>query len=1133
MKEKMKAFFAKIKLPGFLKKRPLYVVFTVLFSLIIVFDILIGLLVPSNIMAGGMAVQSGVTFDADTSDLSDIDITDESLSFDLDTSDLPDGSSFSGGAAVSPGNTDLYDASDSGAVLSEDADSSDTDADASADTSDADEDADTDTDTDTDADTDADADADTDFDADSAFSAAFPDGDDTSGGMTGSVPGAMGDSGDLDASAGTSDTTDETALADEEEAADAEVTQTAQSSSIGIFGFLYAVKSHWVLILVIFGILDAASIAMLVYLTILKRRERAQAAIEVQDDGEVHLVRPKKKERSSPWVWAIPVVGIVLLVVIVQMITSSGTSEAAQTEATVYSAEASISDISTVLPGTGTLEEEDAVELSLPSDVEITEWYVSNGDTVEVGDTLAKVDKISVMSAIASVQESLDAIDEEIAACEDTDTEQTITASASGRVKVIYAQEEADVIETMYESGALMLLSLDGLMAVDIETTAELTVGDEVTVILSDGTSETGTVESYINGTAVITLTDDGPSYGDSVSVYTEDGTLIGSGELYIHAELSVTAFSGTIDSISVEVEDEVSSGDDLIELTDVDNTIQMQLLVAQRSELEEQIQTLFTLYQEGYVYADTAGVVSGLTATSSSSSDDDDDTDDASDDADDTSDASDDDSTDVSDVGSGDSFISVSAQASASSGARLISLTYTTASASASSSYGIIVVSDEEDAEDDETDTSSEDDETADAEDAQTADEAQTTDGTAEEAGSGQASDEDEGYADYIGIVTAIDEETGIVTLSLLPGTCEIDDYSDLSSMDLSEESMTQSAQMDLSSAAIVLTYQNSTWKILRSSSVAAGDMLIIMCDETGTADESGTLILSPVCIVSITEEMLEADSADDSDTSTDGTDTDASGFGSGTGSDQSGTDEETSDSSDSSSSLEDIMNSLMSSTEDSDDQSSTDSTDYSSLLSAAASADTSSMTEAEASVTETLTEEISADYSVSETTWLSVTPQDTMYVTITVDELDILSIEVGQEAEVTLDAIPGQSFTGVVESINTTGTNSGGNSKYTAVISIARGESMLAGMNASVKITISTEEDVLCIPVDALVEDETGTYVYTSYDEKNDELGDLVEVTTGVSDGEYVEILSGLSEGDTYWYSILDVVNYSSSYS
>ena len=135
------------------------------------------------------------------------------------------------------------------------------------------------------------------------------------------------------------------------------------------------------------------------------------------------------------------------------------------------------------------------------------------------------------------------------------------------------------------------------------------------------------------------------------------------------------------------------------------------------------------------------------------------------------------------------------------------------------------------------------------------------------------------------------------------------------------------------------------------------------------------------------------------------------------------------------------------------------------------------------------------------------------------------------GLEAEVTLDAFPGQSFSGVVESIDLSGTNSGGNSKYTAVVRMDREEDMLAGMNASVRITLDTAEDVLYVPAEAIVEDETGTYVYTSYNEKTGELSDPVEVETGVSDGTNVEIISGLSYGDTYYYSVLDTVNYSTS--
>ena len=153
-----------------------------------------------------------------------------------------------------------------------------------------------------------------------------------------------------------------------------------------------------------------------------------------------------------------------------------------------------------------------------------------------------------------------------------------------------------------------------------------------------------------------------------------------------------------------------------------------------------------------------------------------------------------------------------------------------------------------------------------------------------------------------------------------------------------------------------------------------------------------------------------------------------------------------------------------------------------------------------------------------------LAVTPQDTMTVTLTVDELDILSVKMGQEVTVTIDALPGQAFSGDITAIDTTAANDGGNTKYAVEITLDRTEKMLGGMNASVKITLQTRENVLSVPVEALCERETDTVVYTGYDESSEELTGPVVVKTGLSDGVRTEILSGLSEGDVVWYSYYD---------
>ena len=164
---------------------------------------------------------------------------------------------------------------------------------------------------------------------------------------------------------------------------------------------------------------------------------------------------------------------------------------------------------------------------------------------------------------------------------------------------------------------------------------------------------------------------------------------------------------------------------------------------------------------------------------------------------------------------------------------------------------------------------------------------------------------------------------------------------------------------------------------------------------------------------------------------------------------------------------------------------------------------------------------------YSLDSSIPMTVTPQNEITISITVDELDILSVKLGQEARMTIDALPGKSYTGTVTEINRSATNSGGNTKYSAVITLPRDDTMLAGMNASSTIIISTTEDVLTLPAEAFCEEGQKTLVYTSYDESTGTLGNPVEVTTGVSDGSYVQVLSGITEGESVYYEYTDSID------
>lgn len=169
---------------------------------------------------------------------------------------------------------------------------------------------------------------------------------------------------------------------------------------------------------------------------------------------------------------------------------------------------------------------------------------------------------------------------------------------------------------------------------------------------------------------------------------------------------------------------------------------------------------------------------------------------------------------------------------------------------------------------------------------------------------------------------------------------------------------------------------------------------------------------------------------------------------------------------------------------------------------------------------------EEIFELYGLDTVTIASVIPQEQVSVQILVDELDITQIQVGQTAAVTVDALPGENFCGEVTSVSGTGESEGGNSKFTVEVTLKKETNMLPGMNAAVSLTVDTAENALCIPVAALLEDGTQTYVYTGYDEEAEKFVNPVAVTVGASDGEYVQILSGIVYGQTVCYPYYDTL-------
>lgn len=145
---------------------------------------------------------------------------------------------------------------------------------------------------------------------------------------------------------------------------------------------------------------------------------------------------------------------------------------------------------------------------------------------------------------------------------------------------------------------------------------------------------------------------------------------------------------------------------------------------------------------------------------------------------------------------------------------------------------------------------------------------------------------------------------------------------------------------------------------------------------------------------------------------------------------------------------------------------------------------------------------------------------------MTMSIDELDISDVAVGQEVQITADAVEGTTYTGVVTKVSVAGTTSGGITTYPVTVRIDETEGLRPGMNVDAEIILESAEDVLAIPSGAVNRGNTVLITADSpsaanaVDREAPEGYVYVEVETGISDDSYTQVLSGLQEGDTVAY-------------
>lgn len=134
-------------------------------------------------------------------------------------------------------------------------------------------------------------------------------------------------------------------------------------------------------------------------------------------------------------------------------------------------------------------------------------------------------------------------------------------------------------------------------------------------------------------------------------------------------------------------------------------------------------------------------------------------------------------------------------------------------------------------------------------------------------------------------------------------------------------------------------------------------------------------------------------------------------------------------------------------------------------------------------------------------------------LQVKVTLSEVDVAKIKVGQRSQMTLDAVPGGTFTATVSAIGPVPTITSGVVNYPVFLTIVKPDPAIKpGMTANLNIEVDRRDNVMLIPTRAVRTQGNQKLVSVQYQ------GQTIQtpVVTGLSNDTQIEVVSGLKVGD-----------------
>ena len=151
-----------------------------------------------------------------------------------------------------------------------------------------------------------------------------------------------------------------------------------------------------------------------------------------------------------------------------------------------------------------------------------------------------------------------------------------------------------------------------------------------------------------------------------------------------------------------------------------------------------------------------------------------------------------------------------------------------------------------------------------------------------------------------------------------------------------------------------------------------------------------------------------------------------------------------------------------------------------------------------------------------------LVVADMSTLIAKVELNQIDVAKVRIGQQVSLTLDALPGKSYSAKVSKIAPAAITPKGKETdifpVEATLDAGALSDIRPGMTADVKFHIDVRKDVLKLPIEAVLKEDGKFYVSKLVEKQPGQAktADKIEIKVGVRNDREQEVLSGVAEAD-----------------